>query len=135
MRGVPGGRGLRAIEFGTPGELRRRLVNLVVHGNKRATAGLLSEYEQENEPLEQVGERLALVDDGRHVATIRVTEVVVSRFADVPDRLPLAEAEGDLDTADFRASHTACWASVGTPVDDDTLVVQVYFDLDPAGSA
>ena len=79
--------GLRAVEFGTPGELRQRLVQLVLDGNKRATAGLLSEYEQENEPLEHVGERLAVVDDhGRNVTTIRVTEVVVSRFADVPDR-------------------------------------------------
>ncbi len=119
-----------AIEFGTPGAMRRQLVDLVVSGNKRATAGLLSEYEDEQEPLEHTGERLAIVDDnGRHVATVTVTKVVVSRFADVPDEFALAEAEGDLDAADFRASHTAYWASVGTPVTDDTMVVQLYFDL------
>ena len=122
--------GLRAIEFGTPGEMRRRLVDLVINGSKRATAGLLSEYEEENEPLEHTGERLAIVDDdGRHVGTVSVTKVVVSRFADVPDEFALAEAEGDLNAADFRASHTKYWSSVGTPVADDTLVVQVYFDL------
>ncbi len=124
--------GLRAIEFGTPGEMRRRLVDLVVHGNKRATAGLLAEYETENEPLEHVGEPLAVVDnDGRRAATVRVTDVVVSRFADVPDRFALAEAEGDLNAEDFRASHTKYWSSVGTPVTDDTLVVQLYFELLP----
>jgi uncharacterized protein YhfF len=123
--------GLRAIEFGTPGEMRRRLVDLVVHGDKRATAGMLSEYETEHEPLEHVGERLAIVDDdGRRVATVRVTEVVVSRFSEVPDRFALAEAEGDLDAADFRASHTAYWSSAGTPVMNDTLIVQLYFDLE-----
>ncbi len=122
--------GLRAIEFGTPGEMRRRLVDLVVNGNKRATAGLLSEYEAEHEPLEHVDERLAVVDDdGRRVATVRVTDVVVSRFVDVPDRFAVAEAEGDLNAADFRASHTKCWLSVGTPVTDDTLIVQLYFEL------
>jgi uncharacterized protein YhfF/GNAT superfamily N-acetyltransferase len=122
--------GLRAIEFGTPGESRRLLVDLVVNGNKRATAGLLSEYEDEGEPLEHVGERLAVLgDDGAHVATVVATRVEVSRFADVPDEFALAEAEGDLDAADFRSSHTAYWASVGTPVTDDTLVVQLYFDL------
>jgi uncharacterized protein YhfF len=122
--------GLRAVELGTPGELRQRLVQLVVNGNKRATAGLLWEYEQEHEPLEHVGERLAVVDDhGRHVATIRVTEVVVSRFADVPDMFAVAEAEGDLNAGDFRASHTSYWASIGSPVTDDTLVVQLYFEL------
>ena len=123
--------GLRGIEFGMPGESRRQLVDLVVNGDKRATAGLLAEYAEEGEVLEHVGERLAVLDDdGRHVATIRVTEVVTSRFADVPDRFALAEAEGDLDAADFRASHTAYWAAVGTPVTDDTPVVQLYFDLD-----
>jgi hypothetical protein len=70
--------GLRAIEFGTPGESRRLLV---------------------------------------------------------PDEFALAEVEGDLDAADFRASHTAYWEAVGTPVTDDTLVVQLYFDLLPAGVA
>src|SRR5262245_33214594 len=109
--------GLRAIEFGTPGEMRRRLVDLVVNGNKRATAGLRSEYEAEHEPLEHVGERLAVVDDdGRRVVTVRVLEVVVSRFRDVPDRFALAEAEGDLNAEDFRASHARYWSSVGTPV-------------------
>ena len=121
---------MRTIEFGTPGPVRRQLVDLVVNGNKRATAGLLSDYEEEQEPLEHVGERLAIVDDdGRHVATVSVTKLVVSRFADVPDEFALAEAEGDLDAADFRASHTLYWESVGTPVTEDTMVVQLYFDL------
>jgi len=43
--------GPRCIEFGTPGPSREKLVNLVLHGNKRATAGLLTEYEGENEPI------------------------------------------------------------------------------------
>ena len=122
--------GLRAIEFAEPGELRIWLVDLVVNGNKRATAGLMSDYEDEGEPLEHVGERLVILDnDGQRVATVRVTKVVVSRFADVPDEFALAEGEGDLDAADFHASHTKYWASVGTPVTDDTQVVQLYFEL------
>ena len=40
---------LRGIKFGTPGISRETLVNLVLRGNKRATAGLLSEYETEGE--------------------------------------------------------------------------------------
>ena len=50
--------GLRSIEFGTPGTSRETLVNLVLHGNKRATAGLLRDYEAENEPVEHVGEQV-----------------------------------------------------------------------------
>ena len=123
--------GMRTIEFGTPGPSREKLVNLILHGEKRATAGLLtSDYEAESEPIEHVGELLAIVDnDGNHVGTMQVTRCEVLRFADVPDEFALAEAEGDLNAADFRASHLAYWTRVGETVTDDTLIVTVYFDL------
>jgi len=125
--------GMRTIEFGTPGPSREKLVNLILHGEKRATAGLLtSDYEAEGEPIEHVGELLAIVDnDGTHVGTMQVTRCEVLRFADVPDEFALAEAEGDLNAADFRASHLAYWTRVGETVTDDTLIVTVYFDLLP----
>lgn len=124
--------GLRSIEFGTPGSSRENLVNLVLHGSKRATAGLLHDYAKEGEPVEHLGELLAMVDNtGLHVGTLRVTRVEVLRFADVPDEFALAEAEGDLNAADFRASHTAYWTGVGEQIDDDTKVVTIYFDLLP----
>ena len=125
--------GMRTIEFGTPGPSREKLVTLILHGQKRATAGLLtSDYEAEGEPIEHVGELLAIVDnDGTHVGTIHVTRCEVLRFADVPDELALAEAEGDLNAADFRASHLAYWTRVGETVTDDTLIVTIYFDLLP----
>jgi uncharacterized protein YhfF len=125
--------GMRTIEFGTPGPSREKLVNLILHGEKRATAGLLtSDYEAESEPIEHVGELLAIVDnDGTHVGTMQVTRCEVLRFADVPDEFALAEAEGDLNAADFRASHLAYWTRVGETVTDDTLIVTVYFDLLP----
>ena len=125
--------GMRTIEFGTPGPSREKLVDLILHGQKRATAGLLtSDYEAEGEPIEHVGELLAIVDnDGTHVGTIHVTRCEVLRFADVPDELALAEAEGDLNAADFRASHLAYWTRVGEIVTDDTLIVTIYFDLLP----
>jgi uncharacterized protein YhfF len=125
--------GMRTIEFGTPGASREKLVNLILHGNKCATAGLLiSDYEAEGEPVEHVGELLAIVDnDGKHVGTMKVTRAEILRFADVPDEFALAEAEGDMNAADFRASHLAYWTRVGETVNDDTLIVTVYFDLLP----
>ena len=124
---------MRTIEFGTPGPSREKLVNLILHGQKRATAGLLiGDYEAEGEPIEHVGELLAIVNnDGKHVGTMKVTRVEVLRFADVPDEFALAEAEGDMNSADFRASHLAYWARVGESVTDDTLIVTVYFNLMP----
>ena len=122
--------GMRGIEFGTPGASRKKLTDLVLHGNKRATAGLLREYEFEGEVLEHVGELLALIDDdGYHVATLKVTRVDVCAFNEVPDEFALAENEGDLSAEDFRNSHIAYWSRVGEEVDGSTPIVQVYFDL------
>lgn len=122
--------GLRSIEFGNPGASRDSLIDLVVNGNKRATAGLLSEYLAEGEPIEQVGERLAVLDNsGVQVATIEVSRVAVVRFEDVPDEFALAEAEGDLNAADFRASHLRFWTEAGEVITPDTQVVTLYFDL------
>jgi len=121
---------LRSIEFGTPGESRARLVDFIVNGNKRATAGLLDDYAKESEPIEVVGECLAMLDNSdKHVATLRVTRVEVSRFINVPGEFALTEAEGDLNAADFRASHSDYWSRIGEAITDDTQIVQVYFEL------
>jgi uncharacterized protein YhfF len=125
--------GQRTIEFGTPGEMRERLVGLVVQGRKRATAGLLEEYRTEGEPIEHPGEILVVVNSaGEAVGRIQVSRVEVGRFADVSDELALAEGEGDLTGEMFRESHRAFWTSVGETITDDTEIVQVYFDLLPS---
>jgi uncharacterized protein YhfF len=123
--------GMRTVEFGNPGESRDRLISLILDGNKRATAGTLEwDYVAENEPIESVGEKLAVLDnENRHVATIQATRVEVKRFADVPTEFALAEAEGDLSGDDFRASHFAFWSKLGLDIKDETEIVLVYFDL------
>jgi uncharacterized protein YhfF len=123
--------GLRSIEFGNPGESRNKLISLILDGNKRATAGTLEwDYVAENEPIESVGEKLAVLDnENRHIATIQATRVEVRRFADVPTEFALAEAEGDLSGDDFRASHFAFWSKLGLDIKDETEIVLVYFDL------
>ena len=124
--------GLRSIEFGTRGESRSRIIDFVINGNKRATAGLIDEYQTEGEPFEHVGEKLAMLDnDMNHVATLLVTRVEQCRFGDVPDEFAHAEAEGDLNAADFRASHFDSWSKQGKSIDNDTRVVLIYFDLLP----
>ena len=124
--------GLRSIEFGTPGPMRNRLNDLIINGNKRATAGLFKEdYIDEGEEIEFVGERLAILDnDQKKIGVIKVTRVEVLEFKDVPTEFALAEAEGDLSGDDFRQSHSKFWNSVGIEVKPETKVVTVYFDLE-----
>ena len=123
--------GMRTVEFGNPGESRDKLISHILDGNKRATAGTLEwDYIAENEPIETVGEKLAVLDNqNRHIATIQVTRVEVKRFADVPTEFALAEAEGDLSGDDLRASHFDFWSRLGLDIKDETEIVLVYFDL------
>ncbi|WP_435588868.1 ASCH domain-containing protein [Micromonospora chalcea] len=121
---------LRALALGTPGELRTRLNTLVLSGVKTATAGLVQEYDDENEELEYVSERLVLVDDNdRFVAVVEVTGVEVVRFADVPWDFARAEGEGDRSIEEWREGHSAYWARQGTPVTDDTRIACLRFRL------
>ena len=68
-------------------------------------------------------------DDLRRVATLRVTKVEVSRFADVPDAFALAEGEGDRSGDEFRAGHLRFWTREGETITDDTMIVQLHFEL------
>jgi len=123
--------GLRTIEFGTPGAMRDHLNDLIINGNKRATAGLLEEYIDDGEEIEFVGERLVILDnDQKQIGIIKVTRVEVLEFKDVPTDFALAEAEGDLTGDDFRRSHLKFWNSVGVDVKPESKVVTVYFDLE-----
>ena len=103
-------------------------------GVKTATAGLISEYAQEDEELEHVGERLALVDDhDALVGVVEVTGVEVVRFADVPWDFARSEGEGDRSIEEWRDGHGTYWAREGTPVTDDTQIVCIRFRLVSAG--
>lgn len=122
--------GLRTLELGTPGELRQELLGLVLSGPKRATAGLLSDYEIEGEALETVGEQLVLVgDDGRRVGVVEITEAHVVPFAEVSDDFAEAEGEGFTGRLDWATAHRAFWERIGRRIDDRTPVVCLRFKL------
>jgi uncharacterized protein YhfF len=120
--------GMRTIELGTAGAQRAALNALVLAGRKKGTAGLLSEYEREGEPLEHVGEQLVVLgDDGHAAATVQVTGLSVHPFIDVPWEFARSEGEGDDDLEQWRAGHRRYWEAQGTPVQDDTFVVCLSF--------
>jgi uncharacterized protein YhfF len=128
--------GLRCLELGLPGPSADRLVSLVLHGSKRATAGLLSEYDDEGEQLEHVGEvQWLLLPDGTPARRIEITRVEVVPFAEVTWEFAQAEGEGFVDIDDWRTQHLDFWRraaeadGVTPPVSDDTPVVCLWFDL------
>ena len=124
--------GLRALELGSAGsDLQRELNALVVAGEKRATAGLLSEYAEEGEELETVGEEQYLVDaDGAPLALIRYTRVDVVPFADVTWEFAQSEGEGFTDIDDWRRAHRRYWlGEQGRHIGDDEPVVCLWFEV------
>lgn len=118
--------GYRCFTMGSPGKFRDQLNHLVLHGSKRATAGLLSEYEREEEPLEKPGEILHLLDNaGKSLGTLRVTRVEVAPFQEVPFTFAEAEGEGFVSIEHWREENLAFWEAEGEVVGPETLVVMV----------
>ena len=125
--------GLRVLELGLPGTQRQWLNDLVLRGEKKATAGRLAEYDAEGEELEQVGEQLVLVDDElQRVGLVEVDRVEVVAFGDVPWEFAAAENEGDASIEEWREGHRRYWREADeVEVDDDELVVLVWLHLVP----
>jgi uncharacterized protein YhfF len=132
---------LRA-EFGFAGtELRRRLVDAVLSGEKTATAGLLVDYERDGEIPGAPGDRQVVLDaDGSEVGVIELTEVTVRRIADVDLAFARDEGEGFQSVADWRDAHERFFGSyldeiragIGDPnwqLTDDTMIVCERFRL------
>ena len=121
---------LRILEIGTPGAMRQRLNGLILARRKRATAGLFLDYVRDDEELEFVGERLALVDDDRQrIAVVEVVRVDTAPFGEVSWKFAQAEGEGFESLEEWREGHCRFWTSGGDVIDDLTPVVLVWFEL------
>lgn len=108
-------------------ELRRKLVDAALHGEKTATAGLRADFEPHtDEPLPLVGDRCMLLGfDDEPVAVVETTEVRVVRAADVDLAFAVDEGEGFETVVDWRRAHEEFWSD--RVIGDDTLIVAERF--------
>jgi uncharacterized protein YhfF len=111
-------------------DLATELALLVRDGPKRATAGLVAEYEPEDDPVPSVGD-LSIVLDGHGgpVCVIRTTQVEIRRFGDVDEAFAWDEGEGDRTLAWWRRAHIRFFERFGTSVDEDTPMMLERFEL------
>lgn len=120
--------------FGTGGAMADELVDLVLEGRKRATAGALWIYEKENEPTPEIGD-FSIVTDGSGIARciIRTTGVAIVPFDEVDEDFAATEGEGDSSLAYWREGHwkyfTAELAEAGLSVSPDMPVVCERFEV------
>lgn len=93
-------------EFGDSKELSTRLLSLIHDGGKRATAGLLWDFEAEAEPLPAPGDiEIALNHAGRPAVVLRITAVEVVPYEEVTAEFAAKEGEGDLSLTYWREAH------------------------------
>lgn len=92
--------------FGDSADLADELLELVIHGPKRATAGAVADYEREGAPLPRPG-TLSIATDGtgRARAVLRTTDVRVGPLNSVDDAFAWDEGEGDRTRAAWLADH------------------------------
>ena len=123
--------------YAFPGPLRDALVAAILDGTKTSTTSIAREYELDNEPLPEVGDRGVVVDsDEQPVCVTEVTDVRVTALRGVDLAHARDEGEGYESVADWRAGHESFWhsdefrAAIGDPgytVTDATEAVLVRF--------
>ena len=120
--------------FGDSAELADELLDLVLHGPKRATAGSVAALEQEGEALPVVGDLWIAADgSGRPRAVLRTTEVRTGPLSSVDDTFAWDEGEGDRSRSMWLADHEAFFRrqlpSLGIEFDPDMATVFERFEV------
>lgn len=109
-----------------------QLADLVLRGEKTATASAYDLYKLENEPLPQAGTFDVILDSqGRAVCIIKITKVSVVPFCQVSADHAFKEGEGDKSLGYWRQIHkelfTAWLAEVGLEFSQESGVVLEEF--------
>ena len=83
-----------------------QLLDLVAEGRKRATAHLTMDFDRNNIRRREVGDYW-LIMDSRNAPRflLRITEVEVMPFDEVPERIAAREGEGDASLEYWRSVH------------------------------
>ncbi|MET0146779.1 MAG: ASCH domain-containing protein [Ilumatobacteraceae bacterium] len=120
--------------FGDSPEMADSLIELVVHGPKRATVASLAELEHDGAAVPEVGAMWIATDGaGRPRALIRTTEVRIGPLSSVDDAFAWDEGEGDRTRPDWLASHERYFARVlptlGITFDPDMATVFERFEV------
>ena len=111
-------------------EMATELGLLVRDGPKRATAGVLAEYEEAGEPLPAVGDYSVILDGrGRPLCIICTTSVEIKPMGAVDEGFAWDEGEGDRSLTFWRRVHVEAFGLAGYPIDDESPLVLERFDL------
>jgi uncharacterized protein YhfF len=120
--------------FGDSPALQDGLLQVMLHGPKRATASLVLEHELAGNPLPMAGAFSVVLDGtGRPRAMIRTIAVDIRPFGQVDAAFAWDEGEDDRTLASWREEHRHCFtrdcARLGRTFSEDLPVVLERFAL------
>ena len=138
---VPGlpAAGYQVWHFGDSERLACDLADLVLHGPKRATAGLLWDAEADPSMMPVQGGYSLIIDHaGAPLFIIRTTQVDVSPYDQVDADFAAAEGEGDGSLSYWRDAHWSyfsrrCAALGRTPRNDMPVILERFALVYPVG--
>jgi uncharacterized protein YhfF len=125
--------------FGDSVALARELADLVLHGPKRATAGLLWDAEADPTMMPVLGGYSLVTDHaGTPLLVIRTTQVDIRPYGAVDADFAAAEGEGDGSLEYWRDAHWAyfsrrCAALGRTPSTDMPVILERFALVYPLG--
>ena len=125
--------------FGDSEPLARELAELVLHGPKRATAGLLWDAEIDPTMMPALGGYSLVTDhSGVPLLIIRTTQVEIRGYDAVDAAFAAAEGEGDGSLEFWRAAHwdyfsRRCAALGRTPGPDMPVILERFALIYPTG--
>jgi uncharacterized protein YhfF len=97
--------------FGDSAGLADELLDLVLHGPKRATAGAVADYRHEGQPLPRIGGHWIVHDGaGEPRAVLRSTELRLGPLDSVDDAFAWDEGEGDRTRTWWLEAHERFFA-------------------------
>ena len=110
------------------------LADLVVQGEKQATASLLWSYEADNEPLPEVGQLSVITNwEGEPQCIVEVTEVEIKPYNAVTAEFAFIEGEGDKSLEYWRRVHWEFFSmecdEIGKEPAEDMLVILEKFKV------
>ncbi len=118
--------------FGDNPAMADDLLSYVLTGKKTATSGMLKDYEIDNDPIPEIGNRSIILDgENFPVCVIETTNVIIQPYNEVDKRFALAEGEGFKSLQDWRDAHwhfftRRCEKLDITPTETMTLVCEEF---------
>lgn len=121
----------KAWAFGVEADL---LADLVLKGEKTATASAYPLYEIENEPLPNVGEYNIILDsEDKAICITKTTKVYIEEFKKISKEHAFKEGEGDKSLSYWKRCHeeffTMCMNEIGKEFNESMKVVCEEFKV------